>query len=84
MCNGIDHDHNDEVTCQKNEIMIEVLPDGSIKMYTGAFDNVVHTDAERLVLNLKKAYGGEAVVEKRKKVDNYFKLSNDLYNQARS
>lgn len=82
MCNGIDHTHNDEMTCEKNEIKIEVLPDGSIKMYTGSFDNVVHTDAERVVLNLKQAYGGNVKTEKRKRVDNYFKMSNDLYNHA--
>jgi hypothetical protein len=80
MCNGIDHDHNDEQVCAKNEIKIEVLPDGSIKIYTGSFDNVVHTDAERLVLNLKKAYGGEAITEKRKRISHqdYMKFSNLL------
>ena len=68
MCNGEGHDHNDEVMVDRNELKVEVLPDGSLKIYTGSFDNVVHTDAERLVLNLKQAYGMNVKTEKRKQI----------------
>ena len=81
MCQG-EGDVNDTMVCGKNEIKVEVLPDGSIKIYTGSFDNVVHTDAERLVLNLKQAYGGNVKTEKRKRADNYHDLSRTLHASA--
>lgn len=41
-----------------NEISIEILEDGTLRVETGAFDSVVHVQADKILKDTEKYMGG--------------------------
>lgn len=51
-----------------NEFDITILPDGRVKVETDDFGPAAHIQADKLLEFLKEKFGGEVIIEAKKKV----------------
>ena len=53
-------------TDERNQITVEILPDGRIKIDTGDMSGPTHTSADNFLKSVERLMGGEVEVQKRR------------------
>jgi hypothetical protein len=49
---------------KENEVRVEILPDGSVKITTGSFGGPIHSSAEAMMRAIESELGGDATHER--------------------
>lgn len=49
---------------KENEVRVEILPDGSVKITTGSFGGPIHSSAEAMMRAIESELGGDVTRER--------------------